>query len=147
MNGGILSESKTMSKARKLQDEFYAKRGDLEPREIVDLYRRIIASVRNLAEEGDGEAQYIYALHFGDMNSLGLNYSYNDEKAFFWHKKSADSGYFEAYNHVATMYDGGFGTQKNLSKAFEYYRKGVEANDQLAIDNLRLFLQENPEFK
>lgn len=136
-----------MGKASELNDEFFAKRSELEPREIVDLYRRIIASIRELAEKGDGEAQFFYALHFEDINALGLNFSYDEEKAFHWYKRSADNGYFEAFNPVANMYDGGFGTPKNLSKAFEYYRKGVEAKDQLAIDNLEIFLEDNPEFK
>ena len=64
------------------------------------------------------------------QNKLAI-YFYNKsdfENALIWFKKSSDQGFAEAQYNLASMYENGVGTIKNLNKAIFWYRKAAGQN-------------------
>ena len=77
-----------------------------------------------------------------DMFNLALRYSessdlQSNDLRFYWYSKSVANNYSYAYNNLGVCYHDGIGTDKNLVRATECYRKAVEAypNNEVALYN------------
>lgn len=92
----------------------------------------IITSIRKIAIAG------------GLFVALGCGLFFNQafatdalaEGAFKYQQKMANLGYAEAQYTLATMYEDGIGTKKNLDKALEWYRKAAEQGHELALQKI-----------
>lgn len=67
--------------------------------------------------------------------SLGLEYQIgkmveiDDQKAFYLIKKAANLNYVDAYEMVGNCYLHGWGVEKNINEAKQWFRKGAEKDD------------------
>lgn len=73
---------------------------------------------------------------------LGLHYQYGEEfgfidlkKAIYWFEKSIEQGWTSAYSDLGKMAEEGIGMEKNIDKALEYYKKGMESGDDKSKKN------------
>ena len=76
------------------------------------------------------------------QRNLGIFYQERkqEELAFKWFKKAAKNGVDDCIWKVATRYEMGLGTQKDLDNAIKWYKKGVELkNPYAAIRIARIY--------
>ncbi len=78
------------------------------------------------AENGDFKAQYNLALAYHN-GSQGL--PKDTQKTIYWAEKSANQGCGQACNLLGIIYIRGEGTEKDLTMAEKWLKKGVEKND------------------
>lgn len=102
-----------------------------------------IEILRNAAEKGDADAQFIlgaiYAgAHYDDHNpyfSDGITMLGEEvdlSRAAYWYTLSANQGHKSALNNLGLAYKNGNGVNKDLVKATEYIRKSAEMGNALA---------------
>jgi len=58
------------------------------------------------------------------------------------YRKAAENGNIKAQFNLATLYENGEGTEKNLEKAFYWYQKASENGNEAAQYNLVLSYEE-----
>jgi hypothetical protein len=75
-----------------------------------------------LADHGDAEACNV----IGMMYKQGIGLKQNDEKAFIYFQKAAESGYAKAALNIALMYKYGHGVDQNYTKFIEWLEKAAE---------------------
>ncbi len=77
------------------------------------------------AEKGDMYSQCALSIMYSSGNRR-LNI--DNAKAFTWMQKSAEQGYGDALNNLASLYLNGIGCIKNDQKAFQCMQKAAEVN-------------------
>ena len=87
---------------------------------------------KNLAEQGNPEAQYNLAI----LYKQGKGVMQDVAAAVNWFQKAADQGLPSAQYYMGHLYDEGEGVGKNFTKAVEWYQKAAEQGDPLAQTNL-----------
>jgi TPR repeat protein len=86
------------------------------------LFRRTLALLRPLAEEGDAEAQG----SMGAIYKAGLGVDKNDDEAVVWFRKSAEQGWPFGQFNLGLMYLNGQGVPKSEAEAFSWFRKAAD---------------------
>lgn len=82
--------------------------------------KEAIAILRDIAERG----------HITSQRVLGTAYvSVNHKEAFYWFEKAAKNNDSISLNILGHMYFNGLGTEKSLSKAYEYFIKSADLGD------------------
>lgn len=72
-------------------------------------------------------------MKMGYFFDKGVGVQRNDDKAFYWYKKSADGGNQFAQGNLALMYAQGRGTEKDLAAANSWWTKSAEQGYEEAI--------------
>jgi len=77
------------------------------------------------------------------LNSLGLDFQFgnngrmqNQPLAYRFYVAAAECGNADAMANVANCYANGIGIDKDLNKAFEYYKQSAEQGNRLGMSNL-----------
>ena len=93
-----------------------------------------VAKLRQLASEGDAEAQF----RLGRLYDWGLEPrgGKNFEEAMKWYQKAAAQGHLEAQTALAVMYSFGKGTAVDNVLAAQWYREAAERGNANAQNNL-----------
>lgn len=87
---------------------------------------------KNLAEEGNAEAQHNLAI----LYKQGKGVMQDSALAFTWFSKAAEQGLADAEYYLGHLYDSGEGVEKNAAVAFNWYSKAAEKGNPLAQTNL-----------
>ncbi len=83
------------------------------------------AEILRLAETGNPQAQYVYALRHTTYAPVNLQIKEDRELAFHWTLKAAEGGHSRARAVVALYYFRGSGTAKNLAAAQTWADRAV----------------------
>jgi len=87
---------------------------------------------KQLAEQGDAEAQYNVAILLKSGNGV----MQNPNKAVNWFRKAADQGLAAAQYDLGLMYDNAIGVEQNYGYAVVWYKKAAMQGHALAQTNL-----------
>ena len=68
-------------------------------------------------------------------------------KAVDWLKKAVDQGYAQAQNHLAAMYENGWGVKQDYSKAYLLYSLAAAQGDFQGRNNLEWLNEHLSEIK
>ncbi len=82
------------------------------------------------ANKNDSQAQLLMAQRYYNGTE---GYQVDKEQALEWFTRSANNGNLEAMKLLATMYETGDGTEKNLQSAFKYYFTATRQKDKEAL--------------
>lgn len=98
-----------------------------------DAYRRgddVLAShrYRQLAEQGDPEAQYL----LGKMYHYGQGVDRDYSAAVKWYRAGADQGYTKARRNLAVMYARGHGVTRDMDLAVRLFKQASAEGDDSA---------------
>lgn len=104
-------------------------------------HSKYISFVRKSAYKGNIEAQFELGLNYEDQNYFVPNPMYNKKKRFYWYVKASKGGHPEACNNLASLYEKGDGTKKNLKKALFFYKKAYELGCSYAKSNYKILLR------
>lgn len=77
---------------------------------------------RNIAEEGNAEAQY----KLGRMYEEGLGLPQDSKEAFKWYLKAAEKGSAKAQYKLGTMYTLGKGVTRDIVEAAKWFGKAAQ---------------------
>ena len=86
-------------------------------------------NARNYLEKSSYEISYISCGHLYNIYLKGLGTEKDDKKAFYWLEKSARLGNAKALVCVGTAYHNGFGCEKDVIKAKDYYKLAMEKGE------------------
>ena len=100
-------------------------------------YSQIEPQIRNLAKQGNIEAQRI----FGYMYNNGYGVAQDYAKAVEWYCKGAEQGYASAQCNLGYMYNMGYGVSQDYAKAVEWFRKAAEQGYANAQCNLGIMYE------
>ncbi len=114
----------------------------LSRKEVLNQHAYYLRLVREAAYKGNIEAQYELGLNYEDQNYFIPNPMYNVKKRFYWYTKAASANHPEACNNLASLYEKGEGTKKNLKKALCLYKKAYELGCNYAKENYNILLKE-----
>jgi localization factor PodJL len=89
------------------------------------------AKLRQSAEAGDANAQFIVATHYLNGDSVPTDYA----KAAYWYGKASAQGLAPAQYRLGTLYERGRGVDKNLSAALSWYEHAGALGNVKAIHN------------
>jgi len=103
----------------RIPGEFYERHVD-----TLDPYSKPEALLK-LANEGNVQAQYVYALRHTAWAPVDLQIKEDRELAFHWTSKAAEGGHSRAMGVVALYYLRGTGTAKNLTAAQTWADRAV----------------------
>ena len=84
-----------------------------------------LKKLETLAQKGNSEAAYLYALVHYNENSI---VSFDADKAFYWATKAAQEKHGWAQNLLAVLHENGEGTEKNYEKAAYWFNESVKNN-------------------
>lgn len=76
-----------------------------------------------LAESGDPKAQNLLA----KMYKKGWSFAQDEEKSFYWLKKSAENGFTRSFHSLGVMYLEARGTERNVQKGIDWLEKSAIA--------------------
>ena len=93
-----------------------------------DAYIKLYKELKNLAEQGNAEAQ----LKVGFMYYSGRGIVQDYEKSIYWFKKSALQGNPLAQSNVGYMYKEGEGVPQDYTEAAKWYRHAADRGNALA---------------
>jgi TPR repeat protein len=110
--------------------------------EVLNQHERYLRLVREAAYIGNAEAQFELGLNYEDQNYFIPNPMYDVKKRFYWYSKAANSNHPEACNNLASLYEKGEGTKRNLKKALAFYKKAYELGCTYAKENYNILLKE-----
>lgn len=85
--------------------------------------------MQKLVNNGDTEAQRV----LGTWNLKGEGVKKNDQEGFRLISLAAEKGNTEALYQIAELYEEGKGTEKNYSKAIEYYARCAESEPDILV--------------
>jgi uncharacterized protein len=85
------------------------------------------ASCRNLAEQGDAEAQFV----LGGWYYVGRGVPQDYSEATLWFRKAADQGYAQAQHALGRLYYKGHGVPQDYTQAAAWYRKAADQGNAL----------------
>lgn len=126
--------------------KIYNKQGNSD--NLKSLFEKYFKLLREAAYQGHPLAQYNYAQQFEDIGILGMNNPiFNYSKSFYWYKKAAINDVPEALNSLGYCYEFGLGCSKDLTKAYECYKKSSELGYNIAKKNLKQFKKQYPTLK
>lgn len=91
-----------------------------------------IDTIRQQAEEGKADYQYLYGASF----EYGWGVDQDMSQAYEWYKKAADQKQPAAYNAIGNLYRMGNGVRKDIAEAFRWYQLGADAGDAQAMLNV-----------
>ena len=109
------------------------------PRELYDRYVDTVdpkvkkAELLKLAETGNVQAQYVYALRHTSYAPVELQLPEDKDVAFHWTSKAAEGGHSRAMAVVAFYYYKGNGVAKDLAKARDWANKAVKKNQPMGF--------------
>ncbi|MEY3851240.1 MAG: hypothetical protein RI910_220 [Verrucomicrobiota bacterium] len=86
-----------------------------------------------LANEGNVQAQYVYALRHTTYAPVDLQIKEDRELAFHWTSKAAEGGHSRAMAVVAFYYFKGNGVVKDLAKARDWANKAVKKSQPMGF--------------
>ncbi len=72
----------------------------------------------------------------GLMYDLGTGVPEDYEEAFKWYRLSAEQGYADAQNNLATLYEEGEGVERNSKEAVKWYELAAQQGNFDAPNNL-----------
>lgn len=90
------------------------------------------AELEQRSNAGDAEAMFTLAIMLFTADGVDRDF----RQSFVWMLRSAEAGFYPAYNCLGSHVLNGFGVPKDAQVAFEWFRKGAEAGDQEAQFNL-----------
>src|SRR5712692_125360 len=93
-----------------------------------------IPALRQAAERGDAQSQYVLGLAYEFGKGVGVD----PVQAAQWYRKAADQGYAGAQFNLGVAYANGTGIAKDLAQAAQWYRKAANNGDVAAQFNLGL---------
>lgn len=105
-------------------------------------HAKYITLVRKAAYKGNVEAQFELGLNYEDQNYFVPNPMYNKKNRFYWYVKAAKANHPEACNNLASLYEKGDGTKKDLKKALFFYKKAFELGCSYAKGNYKILLSQ-----
>ena len=105
-------------------------------------HAKYITLVRKAAYKGNIDAQFELGLNYEDQNYFVPNPMYNKKNRFYWYSKAAKSDHPEACNNLASLYEKGEGTKKDLKKALLLYKKAFELGCSYAKGNYIILLSQ-----
>jgi TPR repeat protein len=115
---------------------------NLSRKEVLSQHERYLKLVREAAYVGNTEAQFELGLNYEDQNYFIPNPMYDVKKRFYWYSKAANSNHPESCNNLASLYEKGEGTKKNLKKALFLYKKAYQLGCTYAKENYNILLKE-----
>ena len=109
------------------------------PRELYDRYVDAVdpkvekAELLKLAETGNVQAQYVYALRHTSYAPVELRLPEDKDVAFRWTQQAAEKGHSRAMAVVAFYYYKGSGVVKDLVKARDWANKAVKKSQPMGF--------------
>jgi TPR repeat protein len=109
------------------------------PRELYDRYVDAVdpkvekAELLKLAETGNVQAQYVYALRHTSYAPVELRLPEDKDVAFRWTQQAAEKGHSRAMAVVAFYYYKGNGVAKDLAKARDWANKAVKKSQPMGF--------------
>ena len=101
----------------------------------VDVTDMLIATLRDLAEAGDPDAQTELGERYqGGYGGVRRDYA----EAVRWYRRSADQGHALGQAFLGFMYSNGRGVQQDYGEAVRWYRRSAEQGHALGQSNLGL---------
>lgn len=94
-----------------------------------------LAKIRELAENGDKEAQFRLGLKYHKGEDLPKN----DIEAAKWYQKASDQNQLDARHNLALLYKTGNGVKKDLKVAFELEKSAAELGQKYSQNTLGLY--------
>ncbi len=124
--------------------------GSLSDEEQRQKYSENAEYLRGWAEAGVAEAQlnvgFVYSEGLGvERDNVQAVYWYrkaaqqDNAQAVHWYRKSAEKGFSEAQNNLAIMYFRGWGVEKNLKEALEWFTLASLNGNEQAKTNFEQF--------
>ena len=98
----------------------------------IDVAELHIASLRELAEAGDAEAQAELGERYEDGHDVGRDYWL----AVSWYRRAADQGYARGQTNVGRMYGLGRGVSQDDAESVRWYRRAADQGYAHAQSNL-----------
>jgi len=95
-------------------------------------YATAYAVFKELAEQGNAEAQYNLAI----LYRQGKGVEKDNATALVWFEKSANQGLASAEYYLGHLYDNGDGVARSSTTAVGWYKKAAEKGNPLAQSNL-----------
>lgn len=105
-------------------------------------HAKYLVLVRKAAYKGHVEAQFELGLNYEDQNYFDPNPLYNQQRRFYWYLKAAKGGHAVACNNLASLYEKGEGTKKDLKKALFFYKKAFELGCTYAKQNYEILISQ-----
>ena len=105
-----------------------------------ELKEKLIKCVEDLSKNNHAEAKFNMAVTLKKLNIKSLN-----ENIAILYAQSADMGYAPAQNNLGCCYEYGIGVEKNISKAFNYYKMSADQGDRTAQCNVARCFENNHE--
>ncbi|MDB6110125.1 MAG: uncharacterized protein JWR69_1875 [Pedosphaera sp.] len=99
----------------------------------------VIAQVMRLAENGDGEAQFL----LGSAYQLGMGVDQDLPKAVGWYTKAVAGGHMTAMNNLAVMLARGHGTEPDIGQARLLFARAAELGSRGALNNVSVYEGDN----
>lgn len=89
--------------------------------------------LRKLAEDGNVQAQYVYALRHTAYAPIEMQLKEDIDVAFRWTQKAAENGHSRAMAVLAFYYSRGNGSAKDLGKAEEWANKAIKKSQPMGF--------------
>ena len=102
----------------------------------------IIAECKNLADKGDSEAMYLYAV----MLYNGEGIEVNKEEAAKYYQMAAEKGHIGSMNNYANMLYYGDGIKEDISEALTYYILAADKGHDISTCKAGIFLYKDFEY-
>ena len=130
-------------KAMEIMLDLYENSKSMKPKQKMKKHENYIRLVKKSAYRGNVDAQFELALNYEDQNFFIPNPMFNIKKRFYWYSKAANGNHPEACNNLASLYEKGEGTKKNIKKAMFFYRKAYKLGCAYARDNYELLKKQH----
>ena len=106
-----------------------------------DLIEEDISNIKNLAEQGDSDAQFNLGVRYA--NSLGVER--NDVVAVKWYTLASEQGHAGALNNLGFMYVKNRGVEENFEKAAKLFKLSADQCDPYGLSNFGISIDtKNP---
>ena len=93
---------------------------------------KLLPSIREIAEKGNPQAQYLMGYLYG--NGLGISKDYSE--ALTWYHKAVAQNYAPAMFKIGVYYERGWGLSRNMDEATKWYAKSAAAGYAMAQEEL-----------
>jgi len=102
-----------------------------------------LGTIKELAEQGDGAAQFELASRYFDARGLPRD----PAAAAQWFEKAARQGLAPAEYRIGSIYEKGLGVERNYGKAREWYERAARHGNIRAMHNLAVLFAEGGDGK
>ena len=99
-----------------------------------DLIEEDISNIKNLAEQGDSDAQFSLGVRYA--NSLGVER--NDVVAVKWYTLASEQGHAGALNNLGFMYAKNRGVEEDFEKAAKLFKLSADQCNSYGLSNFGL---------